>query len=774
MNVARRFRGIVAVGLILLTTVSTAYAKYSGGSGTVQDPYQIATAADLIALGETPDDYDKHFVLTADIDLAPNLPGRKVFDKAVIGPAGSSFAGVFDGNSHTISHLTIKGKDYVGLFGQLSGEVKNVGVVDVNTTGSRDYVGGLVGNNYYGNVTDCYSTGVVSGTGSGVGGLVGYNKGAVTDCYSTGAAGGSGYNIGGLVGYNEGAVTGCYSTSTVTGRVHSVGGLVGFNEGYVTNCHSTGAVSGTGSWVGGLVGDNGGTVTRCFSTGVVSGTGSGVGGLVGENAGPVTQCCSTGAVNGHETVGGLVGFNGGDVTDCHSTGAVSGTGSWVGGLVGVNSGTVTGCFSTGVVSSTGSGVGGLVGFNWDGPVTQCYSTGAVNAHQSVGGLVGYNDNWVTRCYSTGVVSGTGPGVGGLIGDNGRTVTDCYSTGAVSGSSHNIGGLMGYNEGAVTDCYSTGTVTGGTHSVGGLVGFNPGIVIASFWDTQTSREATSAGGTGKTTAQMKTAKTFLDAGWDFVGETKNGTADIWWILEGKDYPHLWRERTVWFPDYMPISAAQHGIKTFEWTYGKSGQFTSQVGGPVTVHYGNGTTLTGVAITNFFDSEEGGSTGFVYNDGSSVKILGVEEHRELGGCWFFSSDANLTSHSPMLSYTGVYDGMMNDERGFYLVKQDRSASQQDFDHINVFDIQDVKVLEGRYDKAVIMWDLRTDMGFTPLDWAGKDAELGIVLPTAEDTGGYAVTGVWIFGRDRGFIAYADHDSGSGRLIRLAELKRVQQAP
>ena len=53
MNVGRRFRGIVAVGL-LLTIVSTATAKYSGGTGEPNDPYQIATAADLIALGETP------------------------------------------------------------------------------------------------------------------------------------------------------------------------------------------------------------------------------------------------------------------------------------------------------------------------------------------------------------------------------------------------------------------------------------------------------------------------------------------------------------------------------------------------------------------------------------------------------------------------------------------------------------------------------------------------------------------------------------------------
>jgi hypothetical protein len=40
--------------------------------------------------------------------------------------------------------------------------------------------------------------------------------------------------------------------------------------------------------------------------------------------------------------------------------------------------------------------------------------------------------------------------------------------------------------------------------------------------------------------MQTASTFLNAGWDFVGEMANGTEDIWWILEGKDYPKLWWE------------------------------------------------------------------------------------------------------------------------------------------------------------------------------------------------------------------------------------------
>jgi hypothetical protein len=46
--------------------------------------------------------------------------------------------------------------------------------------------------------------------------------------------------------------------------------------------------------------------------------------------------------------------------------------------------------------------------------------------------------------------------------------------------------------------------------------------------------------GKTTAEMQRASTFLEVGWDFVDETENGTDDIWWIDEGKDYPRLWWE------------------------------------------------------------------------------------------------------------------------------------------------------------------------------------------------------------------------------------------
>jgi parallel beta-helix repeat protein len=85
-------------------------------------------------------------------------------------------------------------------------------------------------------------------------------------------------------------------------------------------------------------------------------------------------------------------------------------------------------------------------------------------------------------------------------------------------------------------------------VGGLVGSDTiggdtGTTTNSFWDKQTSGRTTSAGGTGKTTAAMMTESTFTSAGWDFEGETANGTDDIWTICSfGGNYPRLWWEQT----------------------------------------------------------------------------------------------------------------------------------------------------------------------------------------------------------------------------------------
>ena len=86
MTVSSRFHTCVAGIILVLNVISAATVKYSGGSGTASDPYRIATATDLIVLGGRPEDYSSRFLLVADIDLDPNLPRQKVFDRAVIAP----------------------------------------------------------------------------------------------------------------------------------------------------------------------------------------------------------------------------------------------------------------------------------------------------------------------------------------------------------------------------------------------------------------------------------------------------------------------------------------------------------------------------------------------------------------------------------------------------------------------------------------------------------------------------------------------------------------
>ena len=188
-----------------------------------------------------------------------------------------------------------------------------------------------------------------------------------------------------------------------------------------------------------------------------------------------------------------------------------------------------------VDAGTGRYVGALVS-DTNGYITGCYvEGGSVSGNHIVGGLTGYNRGTLSNCTSLCTVLGIGWVVGGLAGGNSGIITDCCSTSDVSAEGY-VGGLVGSSNGAITNCYSVGSVSSHTTG-GGLLGFNYGTVTASFWDIETSGQTSSAGGIGKTTVEMQTAGTFLEAGWDFVGETANGTEDIWWILEGQDYPRL---------------------------------------------------------------------------------------------------------------------------------------------------------------------------------------------------------------------------------------------
>jgi hypothetical protein len=612
MSVGRKSWGMVAVGL-LLTIASSATAKYSGGTGEPNDPYQIATAADLIALGETPADYDKHFILTADIDLDPNLPGGKVFDRAVIAPdtndapsswfEGTAFTGVFDGNGHTISHLTIRGGSCLGLFGQLvgdwfrpgsAGQVKNLGVVDVSIIGTGDLVGGLAGYDDSGTVTQCYSSGVVSGN-SWVGGLVGMESSPTpglppliitycySNCYSTAAVSAATRSAGGLVGYNScGAIIRCYSTGPVSAPV-GAGGLVGEGDVIVTDCFWDIETSGQAASAGGT-----GKTTQemqaastlvqwgaCVSVWTID-DGRDYPRLAWENApgqiiaGP-TYAGGTGTAEDPYLIATAGDLNALGLCSCHWgrhftltadidlsgrtwTGSVvpsfwgvfDGNGHIISGLtitgtgrLGLFGGLAGGAYvkDLGVVDvniiSSGNSVGGLVGENY-GSIVASYSTGAVSGHQWVGGLVGMHEAGdVSRCYSTCGVSGAWD-VGGLVGYNyAGTVTQCYSAGSVRGNS-SVGGLVGANGGTVTNCYSVGPVSG-AGQVGGLVGSgSPKGAMHCVWDVETCGLTSSGGGMGLRTGEMMDPNVLA----------LNGFAeDPNWVLDARrDYPRLaWEGR-----------------------------------------------------------------------------------------------------------------------------------------------------------------------------------------------------------------------------------------
>ncbi|MBS3817339.1 MAG: hypothetical protein KGY76_07235, partial [Candidatus Thermoplasmatota archaeon] len=321
---------------------------FAGGSGTKDDPYMITNVTQLQNMTAN---VTAHYELANDIDASNTTDWNASAGFNPVGTSSNSFTGSFDGQNYTITDLYINRSDKNdgGLFGYINdgAEVSNVGLVDVNITGSNN-VGGLVGSLGYNGakVNNSYATGAVNGS-SNVGGLVGTNAGIVNHSYATGNVSGDG-TIGGLVGRNgyDGTVNNSYATGDVNGTNWDVGGLVGYNEGTVNYSYATGNVSGDSS-VGGLVGNTGyfTTISHSYATGNVSGN-SNVGGLLGMSyEGSVSISYAIGNVSGNKSVGGLVGRNEyGTVSNSYAAGTVNGTED-VGGLVGNNTeGLVTSSF----------------------------------------------------------------------------------------------------------------------------------------------------------------------------------------------------------------------------------------------------------------------------------------------------------------------------------------------------------------------------------------------------------------------------------------------
>ena len=267
------------------------------GSGTQEDPFIIADKDDLLEFRNNSSLRTGYYSLTIDIDLAGT-----VYSEAFI---PGVFAGHFDGGNQTISNLSITGQDKLGFFSSLAGQISNLKIINSEIVVSGNYAGVVCADIYYGKITNCFTSGSITGTSSAY--------------------------LGGLCSQNVyGDVDNCYSTCLVTGDSY-LGGLCGYNSSDITNSYATGAVSGN-NYLGGLCGKNYDTISYCYATGRVSG-GDYIGGLCGYNSQDISNCYATGKVSGNDDIGGLCGINYDTISYCYATGKVLGR-SYLGGLCG--------------------------------------------------------------------------------------------------------------------------------------------------------------------------------------------------------------------------------------------------------------------------------------------------------------------------------------------------------------------------------------------------------------------------------------------------------
>jgi hypothetical protein len=185
--------------------------------------------------------------------------------------------------------------------------------------------------------------------------------------------------------------------------------------------------------------------------------------------------------------------------------------------------------------SAKNNVGALVGYNEKGTIENCAATGIISGNNNLGGLIGLSrEGSIINSFADTNVTGK-EGLGGLIGKSSNTkISDCFSRGAVSGTKEFAGLIGNIENNFVINSYSTGLVSlnglGPEEKNAGLIKKNiDATIINSYWDKETSRQDQSAGGEGKTTADMKNKHTFVN--WEFV--------NIWAIDPGinNSYPYL---------------------------------------------------------------------------------------------------------------------------------------------------------------------------------------------------------------------------------------------
>ncbi|WP_141732903.1 IPT/TIG domain-containing protein [Oligoflexus tunisiensis] len=451
-------------------------------------------------------------------------------------------------NDHTLSDSwfigSVTGDRRTGgaVGGLVRSTIDGVQVQGTVTGGNSSYTsgyetGGMVGLLHRGVLTNCTTSATVTSYYSHVGGLVGNSAGGaqpsgterrnlIQSCSAYGDVTNLGtYRTGGAIGSASNTdVTGTSANGDVNGARGQAGGFLGWAETSVVidASFANGDVVATGyDNVGGFVGvmdsSGGHVITNSFAKGDVSGNNY-VGGFAGQCRGTFTKDYATGVVVGNSMVGGFCGRNYDISGGVHTI--------------------IEESYATGSVSAAVDHVGGFIGYVYRNmEIRHSYATGEVTGDANVGGFAGSIDTTpalIEKNYSIGRVIGK-TRVGGFLGygyryDADIQVMNNYSRSAVQGES-DVGGFAGLTAAVITRSYSTGAVTQGltASNLGGFIGrfVNGGTLSAPecYYDQNTSGRSTSAGGTGKTTFEMKDPSTFI-----------NYDSDIWDIKSGA-YPTL---------------------------------------------------------------------------------------------------------------------------------------------------------------------------------------------------------------------------------------------
>lgn len=614
------------------------------------------------------------------------------------------FEGKYNGSYLMLKNLTINRPTEIetGLFGYVSGELKNIISIKSNVVGG-DYSGSLVGFMSDGSLENAFIVGDLSGK-LHVGGAIGHFHGdLITNAHSFVNV--NAFNsAGGLIGYGyreDSEIIDSSSIGNING--YCAGGLSGEFRGNIKDSYSIGDVSGEGT-TGGLVGTNyneESKIIKTYSIGNISG-GYITGGLAGQHHGEISDSYSIGDVVGEGTTGGLVGANYIDdrkIINSYSIGDVIGD-DITGGLVGQFQGDIQNSYSKGKVVGAGT-TGGLVGANYTyyTKIANSYSIGDVTGDDTTGGLVGQFHGYVENSHSKGNVIGGGT-TGGLIGANYTEltkITNSYSIGDVKGDGYATGGLAGQHHGDVENSYSIGNVSGDS-TIGGLIGAHyndDGIVIRSYSDG-TVRSGGTVGGLIAHFVGIKVMNCYskgdvIDVDHDVYSSIKGG-------LIGANYRSGIIENSYSIGDVLGGKVVGglvgHNMGPITKSYSKGNiTGTKQVGGLIGAHYSDDLIEDSYSIGDVMGGDYSGgligqNTGAVkksfskgnvtgtYNTGGLVGAhygaLSIEQSYSIGNVTGQNQTGGLIGHNTSkvsksfssgntkgMDYTGGFTGENNGE-------------------------------------------------------------------------------------------------------------------